>query len=89
MDQINDIKEAECKDNIKFASLGICNMYTDIPNNELPDIIETRMENNEIDEHINKELMEWCKIILNQNYFQHHGEIYAQTDGLAVDFPTS
>jgi len=99
MDPINDIKEIECKDNIKFASvdeckdgikfasLDICNMYTNIPNDEFPDIIKTHMENNKIDEHINKELTEWCKIVLNQNYFQHHGEIYAQTNGLAVGSP--
>jgi hypothetical protein len=58
-------------------------MYTDIPNDELPDIIKTQIENNKIDEHINKELMEWCKIIINQNYFQLHGEIYTLMNGLA------
>jgi hypothetical protein len=67
------------KDNIKFASSDICNMYTNIPNDEFPDIIKTQMENSKIGEHINKELRAWCRIILNQNYFQHHGEIYAQT----------
>jgi hypothetical protein len=49
-------------------------MYTNIPNNEFPDIIKTQMENQKTVEHIIKELLEWCKIILNQNYFQHHGE---------------
>jgi hypothetical protein len=53
MDLINDIKETECKDNIKFASLDICNIYKNIPNDELPDITKTQMENNKIDEHIN------------------------------------
>jgi 5-methylcytosine-specific restriction endonuclease McrBC regulatory subunit McrC len=63
-------------------------MYTNIPNNEFPDIIKTQMESNKIDEHINKVVLEWCKIILNQNYFQQHGGIYAQTNGLAVCSPT-
>jgi 5-methylcytosine-specific restriction endonuclease McrBC regulatory subunit McrC len=66
----------------------MCNLYTNIPNNEFPDIIKTQMESIKIDKHINKELLEWCKIILNQNYFQHHGGIYAQTNGLAVGSPT-
>jgi hypothetical protein len=36
-----------------------------------------------------KEILPIIKIILNQNYFEHNGNFYKQTQGLAMGAPTS
>jgi hypothetical protein len=85
---INNLKEIKVQSDTKLCLFDIKNMYTNILQQELLNIIRETMENNYIHrEHIN-ETMSLVKIILNQNYFQHN-QIFKQQDGLAMGAPTS
>jgi hypothetical protein len=80
------LKVIEYDDNLRFASFYISNMYTHVPNIELLKIICTQMKYNIF---TRKAILEFCKIILNQIYFQQDGKLCIQTDGLVVGFPIS
>jgi hypothetical protein len=65
-------------------------MYTNIPQDELPHIIQYALENSHTthDTFIT-EVQNLIHVILEQNYFQFYNLLYKQTHGLAVGARTS
>jgi hypothetical protein len=86
---INNLKEMKIQNNTKLCSFDIKNMYTNIPQNDLTNIINNTLINNNILDDQKNEIMKLVKVILNQNNFQHNNQTYIQREGLAMDAPTS
>jgi hypothetical protein len=86
---INNLKEINVQNNTKLCSFDIKNMYTNIPQHELLNIIHETLTNNYIHNDQINEIMRLVQTILNQNYFQHNNHTFKQQDGLAMGAPTS
>lgn len=67
----------------KFASLGICNMYTNIPILETRHIFNNTIKFNLLHSHTNQELLTCCDTTTKQNYFRNKKNIIIQNDELA------
>jgi hypothetical protein len=86
---MHNLKIINVQTNIKICSFNITNMYTNIPQNELLQIIRNTLEHNNTPENQKEELITLVKTILNQNYMQHMDQQYKQNEGLAMEAPTS
>ena len=86
---INELMDIPYENNIKLASFDITNMYTNIPTNELPNIILNLCNNNYINPTTQPEILHLCSKILKQNYFQFQDSFFIQNTGLAMGNPTS
>jgi hypothetical protein len=86
---MHSLKQINTHKNIKMCSFDIKNMYTNIPLNELTNIIHTTLTRNNIPNDYKKEIMTLVNVTLQQNYFQHNDELYTQNEGLAMGAPTS
>jgi hypothetical protein len=64
-------------------------MYTNIPTEELPNLLLNIMETQSIDTEYSRHILILIQIILHQNYFQHKKELFQQKEGLAMGAPTS
>ena len=74
---------------LKFTSFDITNMHTNIPTNELSDIIRNLCTKNYVNLTTQTEIIRLCDVILTQNYLQFGSSYYLQKTGLATDAPTS
>ena len=86
---MKDLLSNPYNNNLKLASFDITNMYTNIPTDELPVIIQNHCTRNNINMTTQTEIIHLCDIILNQNYFHFNGSYYLQNTGLAMGAPTS
>ena len=86
---MNELMDIPYTNNIKFASFDITKVYTNIPKNDLTNIIHHLCIYNNIDITIQIELQKICNIILTQNYFRFNNIQYSQTQGLAMGAPSS
>jgi hypothetical protein len=86
---IHSLKGIKTQTNTKVCSFDIKNMYTNIPQNELMQIIKNTLEHNNTPENQKQELIILVEAILNQNYMQHMNQQYKQNEGLAMGAPTS
>jgi hypothetical protein len=59
-------------------------MYTNVSNSGLLKIINIQLKHNNVGMCTSKEMLEFCKIILDQNYIQPDVQLYIQADGLAM-----
>ena len=75
--------------NLCMASFDISNMYTNIPTDQLPDIISILCNHYNIDPQLRSEILHLCKVVLSQNYFTFLSSTYHQHNGLAMGAPTS
>ena len=75
--------------NLCMASFDISNMYTNIPTDQLPDIISILCNHYNIDPQLRSEILHLCKVVLSQNYFTFLSSAYHQHNGLAMGAPTS
>jgi hypothetical protein len=65
-------------------------MYTNIPTNELKDIITNILNNDHYTSKKEKEeILNILDIILEQNYLQFNNQFYKQNEGLTMGAPTS
>jgi hypothetical protein len=79
------LKENNTQANIKLCSFDITNLYSNIPIQELIQIINTKLQNNDnITIQQKQETLLLVNTILNQNYIH-----YKQEDGLPMGAPTS
>jgi hypothetical protein len=64
-------------------------MYTNIPTEDLMEIIKAACLNNNVEVNLTHEIIKLSKTIIDQNYFQFLDKTYIQTEGLAMGAPTS
>jgi hypothetical protein len=69
MHLITDLQDIEINNNIKLCSFDIENMYTNIPKNDIINIVNTILENLGT-ENIQKEIIQILGIVIEQHYFQ-------------------
>ena len=86
---MKDLTNIPYDNNIKLASFDITNMYTNIPTNDLPNIIHYLQSINYVNPSTQTEILHVCSTILNQNYFQFEDSFFIQNTGLAMGAPTS
>jgi hypothetical protein len=86
---VEELKEIPFSHNLRLASFDIRNMHINIPTGELVRIIEKACRNNCIESNLKLDIIKLIKTILYQNYFQFHGKTYVQSEGLAMETPTS
>jgi hypothetical protein len=76
---MHNLKHTSTHFNTKICSFDIKNMYTNIPLDELINIIHTTLTRNNIPDDQKNEIIKLVKVILLQNYFQHNDELYTPT----------
>jgi ribosomal protein S25 len=86
---MHDLQKIDMQGNIKLCSFDITNMYTNIPQTELIQVINNALQNNSVHKEQKQEIITLTNTILNQNYFQHNDQQYKQTEGLAMGAPAS
>jgi predicted HAD superfamily hydrolase len=64
-------------------------MYTNIPTDELKNIIEATLHNNSICTESIQEIITIYELIVKQNYFTHNEQFLQQTSGLAMGAQSS
>jgi hypothetical protein len=74
---------------LRLASLDISNMYTNIPINELLDIMEDTCINNGLEPTLRQEILRITRLIVTQNYLNFQDKTYIKKNGLAMGAPTS
>jgi hypothetical protein len=68
---INDLLDIRFDPQYRLCSFDICNMYTNIPTDMLPTIMQNVMEAQLIDQDYIKNILALVNVVLNQNYFRH------------------
>ena len=86
---MNDLNEIPFDKELKFVSFDVSNMYTNIPTNELIEIIENMCKRNGLEQTIYNDIIKTCKLVTAQNYCQHANNQYIQEQGLVMGAPTS
>ena len=86
---MKDLRAIPYDRNMKFASLDLTNMYSNVPTNELMTILKNICENNNIEKKTARDIMKITRVLIQQNYFQYQNTTYVQTEGLAMGAPTS
>jgi hypothetical protein len=64
-------------------------MYSNIPTQEVINIIIDIANENEIPGDITTEIESLMKLIIKQKYFEHNSIYYQQSEGLAMGAPSS
>jgi hypothetical protein len=72
-----------------LLTMDIKDLYVKIPINQTLNIANIMFNNNQVDEHITRDIMWILKMITNQNYFQYEGKFYKPTTGVAMGSPLS
>jgi hypothetical protein len=86
---MNDLMDLPYDRNIRFASLDINNMYSNVPTKEVMATINKLCELNDVEEKAKQDIMKITQVIVEQNYFSFQNKIYVQNEGLAMGAPTS
>jgi hypothetical protein len=86
---IQDLADIPFDSNLHFVSFDITNMYTNIPTEELVNIIDFLCKEHFIQDKLRNEIIKISQLIIRQNYFQFQNHFYIQENGLAVGSPTS
>jgi hypothetical protein len=87
---MTELKATELNSDARICSFDIKNMYTNIPKEDIINIINNILNNNiEIQSNIQNEIIHILKTIMEQNYFQFDQKYYKQVEGLAMGAPTS
>jgi hypothetical protein len=86
---LQDLSELIFEPQFRMCSFDISNMYTNIPTEALPSIMQNIMEASLVNTDHIRHVISLIKTVLRQNYFQHEKEIFLQTEGLAMGAPTS
>jgi len=85
----NDLINIPFKPNLQFVSFNITNMYSNVPMDDLVNIIKALRKNHGINDKLKYELINISNTIIKQNYFQFLNTFYLQEKGLAIGSPTS
>jgi hypothetical protein len=86
---ITDLGEVQWNNDSNMVSFDITNMYTNIPTDMLPHIIQILCDHNNVTAQNCNEMLQMCRLITSQNYFTFLSSTYIQHNGLAMGSPTS
>jgi hypothetical protein len=86
---IEDLTDIPYSHNLRLTSFDISNMYTNIPTEQLIKIIKIACHNNNTEDNLTRDVIKLPKTIIDKNYFQFLDNTYIQTEGLAMEAPTS
>jgi hypothetical protein len=86
---MNDLNNIPITPDLKLASFDICNMYPNIPTNDLPHILSIMCKQQNFPSPLQQEILSITELILKQNYFKHQNTTHLQNEGLAMGAPTS
>jgi hypothetical protein len=86
---MKDLSEIPFIPSLKLTSYDISNMYTNIPKDELVNIIDKMCNEQNIEHTLKMEIINIVKLVIAQNYYKFGGKTYLQKRGLAVGAPTS
>ena len=86
---MDDLLKIPQGDLMKFASFDISSMYSNIPTNEMINILNDVCIKENMDDITRNEIVKITQTVVNQNYFLFQDNIYLQNDGLAIGSPTS
>ena len=86
---LNDLGEIPWNNNLCMASFDMSNMYTNIPTDQIPNIINILCNHYNIGPQLRSEIIRLCEVVLSQNYFTFRSSTYQQNIGLAMAAPTS
>jgi hypothetical protein len=84
-----DLKQVIISENIRLCSFDIKNMYSNIPTQDLNDLIIDIARKNQIHSAVIQEIEQLAKLIIKQNYFEVDSKLYHQSEGLAMGVPSS
>jgi len=86
---MKDLREIPSNKDLCVASFDVQNMYTNIPTDQLAEIINILCHHNNIGPQQRLELLQLCNVVLSQNYFTFLSSTYVQNTGVAMGAPTS
>jgi retron-type reverse transcriptase len=86
----SNIKKLVAQPTYRMITLDSTNLYTNIPNTETLDIIQTRVQNNtQWDKELQKEVLDLVNATVKQNYFKASDMVWQQIDGTPMGSPIS
>jgi hypothetical protein len=87
---MTDLQTIENNENIRLCSFYVENMYTNIPKDDIINIISNIINKyQDISKNYQCQIIQTLKTTLEQNYFHIDNEYYKQTNGLAMGALTS
>jgi hypothetical protein len=85
---LSNLRDIEFQENIRLTSFNIKNIQPYIPTDKIKDIIGSILDHSHMDETTKQEILKYCNIILDQNFFQYRDRQYKQANCLAMGAPT-
>jgi len=86
---MRDLSDIPFVPGLKLASLDILDTYTNIPTEDVTNIISSLCKAHNLDKTLTKDILTITRLIVTQNYFWFKGNMYVQKKGLAMGAPTS
>jgi len=86
---IDDLLNIPFDPNLQFVSFDITNMFSNVPTEDLINIINSMCDKHNINDKLKHKLINISNIIIKQSYFLFLNNFYLQEKGLAMGSPTS
>ena len=84
-----DLHNIQINDNYKTISLGIKDLYVNLPVQNILNITKFWLNANNQNQAIIDDILHLLDIILGQNYFQYGSHFYQPNKGIAIGSPIS
>jgi hypothetical protein len=86
---MNDLTDFPYNSNVKFVSLDVTNMYSNVPIKEMKATLNKLCELNKVEDKTKQDILKITRGIVQQNYFCLQDTVYVQNESLAMGAPTS
>jgi hypothetical protein len=86
---INDLTKLPTDDHTRLCSFDISNMYTNIPTDEISNLIQSILIKQDVPLDTVGQIRSLVEICIGQNYFHHECHFFKETQVLAMGIPTS
>jgi hypothetical protein len=86
---ITDLNKININMDTRICSFDIKNMYSNIPTHNLINVIVDMANKCNIPDELAKEIKLVAELIIKQNYLEANSKFYLQSEGLAMDTPSS
>jgi hypothetical protein len=83
----DDLLNISFDPNLQFVSFDIMDMYSNVPTEDLINIIDSMCDKHNINDTLKHKLINISNTIIKQNYFQFLSNFYLQEKGLAIGCP--